>query len=83
MQLLTTKCVQCHAVPHTGAPLMGRARDWQAVLAQGEDQTLVNVVEGIRGMPPLGYCSACSEDDLRELIRFVAGFPAPAQEDGL
>jgi cytochrome c5 len=79
MQLLTAKCVQCHAVPHTGSPLMGRAGDWRAVLAQGEDVTLVNVVQGLRGMPPLGYCSACSEDDLRALIRFIAGGPALAE----
>ena len=28
-------------------------------------------------MPPLGYCSACDEQDLRALIRFMANLPAP------
>ena len=79
--LLTTKCVQCHAVPGTTAPLMGRPEDWTSVIRQGEDATLRNVVEGIRGMPPLGYCSACSEQDLRALIRFVAGFPQAVRGD--
>ena len=36
---------------------------------------LKNVVQGIRGMPPYGYCSACSEEDLSELMRTIAGIP--------
>jgi len=80
LRLLTTKCVQCHAVPDTGAPQMGWPEQWQAVLERGEETALINVVQGIRGMPPLGYCSACSEEDLRALTRFVAGFPPPEQE---
>jgi len=73
LALFTTNCAQCHAVPATGAPLMGRPADWQAAVAQGEDAMLVNVVQGIGGMPPLGYCSACTEADLRVLIRLLAG----------
>lgn len=76
IKLLTNNCLQCHANPESTAPLMGVANDWQMVIAQGEEVTLENVVLGIRGMPPLGYCSACSEQDLRELMRLVAGFPA-------
>ena len=80
VQILATKCVQCHAAPHTGAPQFGNREQWHHVLQQGEEQTLINVVHGIRGMPPLGYCSACSEEDLRELIRFAAGFPTATGE---
>ena len=75
IKLLTNNCLQCHANVESTAPLMGIVTDWQAVIAQGEETTMKNVVLGIRGMPPLGYCSACSEQDLRELTRLVAGFP--------
>lgn len=75
LKLLTNNCLQCHANPQTTAPLIGNTEDWQSVVAQGEEVTLQNVVLGIRGMPPLGYCSACTEQDLRELTRFVAGLP--------
>ena len=74
IKLLTNNCLQCHANVESTAPLMGVIEDWQTVIAQGEETTMKNVVLGIRGMPPLGYCSACSEDDLRELTRLVAGF---------
>jgi len=75
--LLANNCTQCHARQHTGAPFIGVAEDWQEAIARGEDAMLLNVVQGIRGMPPLGYCSACSEDDFRVLIRVLAGIPEP------
>jgi len=75
MALFNNNCVQCHLRPGVGAPLAGNAKDWQARKAQGEDTLLRHVVEGLKGMPPLGYCSACSEDDFRALIRLMAGLP--------
>ena len=41
--------------------------------------SLVNTVLGLRGMPPLGYCSACTEQDLRELIKAVSGIEVAAE----
>ena len=77
--LLNSKCVQCHANPHTGAPVMGLPEEWSDVVKQGEFATLSNVVQGIRGMPPLGYCSACSEEDLMAITRFMAQWPTPTK----
>ena len=71
-QLFINNCVQCHSNPETGAPTMGVENDWVAVKAKGEDKILNNVIQGIRGMPPLGYCSACSKNDFKMLIRLMA-----------
>lgn len=79
MQLLANNCVQCHARPGIGAPVMGSVEDWQAAVTRGEDAMLVNVVHGVGGMPPLGYCSACNEEDFRVMIRFLSGM-ADAEE---
>ena len=78
--LMINNCAQCHARPDTGAPFMGREEDWRDAVAQGEDAMLVNAVQGIRGMPPLGLCSACSEEDFRVLIRMMTGMPDPEGE---
>jgi cytochrome c5 len=78
MQLLQQNCVQCHATETAGAPLIGRRDDWRDALVRGEEAMLVNTVQGLRGMPPLGYCSSCSEADFRALIRFMAGVAEPA-----
>jgi cytochrome c5 len=74
-QLFAHNCVQCHAQPDVSAPMMGREEDWQPRRAQGEELLLRHVVEGIRGMPPLGYCAACTEEDLRVMTRMLAGLP--------
>ena len=73
LTLFANNCVQCHARPGVGAPLVGNPAEWKERVARGEAAMLRNVVEGIRGMPPLGYCSACNEADLRVLTRFMAG----------
>jgi cytochrome c5 len=73
--LMLNNCMQCHARKETGAPFIGVAKDWQEAVERGEEAMLVNVVQGIRGMPPLGYCSACSEEDFRILIRTLSGMP--------
>jgi cytochrome c5 len=73
--LLAANCLQCHARPGMGVPLMGDAAAWKDRARQGEEKLLANVVLGMRGMPPLGYCSACTEQDLRAMIRLMAGLP--------
>ncbi|HJW57059.1 MAG TPA: c-type cytochrome [Burkholderiaceae bacterium] len=73
LKLLQNNCLQCHARENIGVPVMGRPEDWRGRNRQGEDALLRNVVQGMRGMPPLGYCAACDETDLRVLIRVVAG----------
>lgn len=72
-QLLINNCVQCHAEPRIKAPLMGNADSWSEIIAKGEEKVLANVINGMGNMPPLGYCSACDEQDFRVLIRTLAG----------
>jgi cytochrome c5 len=73
--LFVNNCAQCHTRQETGAPFIGVQADWQEAVARGEDAMIINVIEGVRGMPPLGYCSACTEQDFRVLIRMMAGLP--------
>jgi cytochrome c5 len=68
-------CATCHARSGIGAPVTGVEADWRERREQGLDALLVHTVDGYRGMPPLGTCGLCSEDDLRELIRYMAGLP--------
>lgn len=77
MKLLTVNCLQCHVNADTGAPVMGDQDAWRPILAQGKQQIMTHVVEGLRGMPPLGYCSACTEADLVTLSEALAGQALP------
>jgi cytochrome c5 len=80
--LLRVNCVQCHAVPGLGAPILGDRAAWQRARERGEDAMLRNMLDGIRGMPPMGYCSACSEADFRAMIRFLADLPVKSAQTG-
>lgn len=66
-------CALCHVNAEGGAPRMGNADEWQARLAQGEATLLTHTIEGYNNMPPLGYCMACEREDLRALIKLMAG----------
>ena len=70
--LYAQTCKSCHSVAIGGAPLTGSEKDWLPRLAKGEDVLLENTINGYGGMPPLGACTDCDEDDFRALIRFMA-----------
>jgi cytochrome c5 len=75
-------CAQCHARPGIGVPQVGDPAAWRERAARGLDALVASTVNGVRGMPPLGTCSFCSEGDFRELAAFMAGLPAPPLGDG-
>jgi cytochrome c5 len=74
-ELFANNCVQCHAFEESGAPNIGDAQAWEYRRAKGEEVLLRHVIEGFQGMPPLGYCSACNEQDFRVIIRAMAELP--------
>ncbi len=76
-QLLVQNCVQCHSSPHIGAPLMGDMHEWNKLAKKGEDALLHSVIFGLKEMPPLGKCSACTEEDFRAMVRLMANLPTP------
>lgn len=69
----SNNCLQCHAAPDIPAPQLGDTAAWSGIAEKGEQQLLINIVEGIRSMPPLGYCSSCNEDDFIAMIRLMTG----------
>ena len=68
----TRSCALCHVDGTGGAPRIGNTEEWKARVAQGDDVLLTHAIEGFQNMPPLGYCMACTRDDLTALIRFMS-----------
>ncbi|TJY61159.1 cytochrome c5 family protein [Sinimarinibacterium sp. CAU 1509] len=71
-RLYEQTCKACHTAPLSGAPQSGRPADWAARLAQGTEILLDHTINGYKGMPPLGSCMDCSEDDFLALIDFMS-----------
>ncbi len=69
--LYERSCLACHGV-RSAAPLTGHAPSWQARLQQGPDVLLAHTREGLRGMPAMGLCPDCGEQDFRDLITFMS-----------
>ena len=72
-QLYAGSCKACHTVRDSLAPLSGDRTLWDPRWAQGEEALLASAIQGKGGMPAGGQCFECSPDDLKALIRFMAG----------
>jgi cytochrome c5 len=72
-------CQTCHENAESGAPLAHDEAAWKPRIAQGDEVLADHIVNGYKGMPPLGQCIECSKEDLMALMHFMAA-PAPAPE---
>lgn len=68
-------CKACHAAPASGAPLAGDRAAWKPRVGKGLAGLMTSVVGGYKGMPAGGQCFACTSEDYRALIRFMADQP--------
>lgn len=66
-------CALCHAAGVGGAPRVGVNADWQARVEKGPGMLMVNTIDGINQMPPLGYCQDCGLNDFAAMIKFMTG----------
>ena len=71
--LYTQSCFSCHGTGAGGAPRTGHAGDWQPRLEKGMDVLLDHTINGFKGMPPLGMCMDCGEEEFTALIEFMVG----------
>ena len=65
-------CTACHAVGVLGAPKTQVAADWQPRLDEkGFDQVWKNALDGIGGMPAMGACGDCTDEDIKSAIEYM------------
>lgn len=67
-------CAMCHNTGMAGAPERSDAAHWEARIADaGLDTIVTNAINGINAMPPRGMCSTCSDENIAELVDYLAG----------
>ncbi|KHA70434.1 cytochrome C [Pseudomonas chlororaphis] len=76
-QIYTNSCQLCHANPAANAPLTGDRKAWEPRIRQGSDTLLDHAINGYNGMPPMGQCVECSEEQFLQLIGFMADQALP------
>jgi cytochrome c5 len=72
-KLYAGSCKGCHTIKDSQAPLTGDRTLWDPRWAQGEAGLLAAAIQGKKSMPAGGQCFECTPDDLKALIRFMAG----------
>lgn len=71
VELYQTSCNICHGAGVGDAPKSFEPDAWAERLEKGKDVLLANAIGGFKGMPPLGMCSDCTEEDLVDLIDYM------------
>ena len=66
-------CFSCHAAGVAGAPKTGDAEAWSPRMAKGQDALLRSTIDGMTGMPAMGLCFDCSEEELLDAIGHMSG----------
>lgn len=72
-KIYSTTCSNCHGKPGTGAPQAGDTAAWAPRAAQGREIVLNHIINGYKGMPPMGMCMQCSEDDFIAVTEYMSG----------
>lgn len=73
MAIYERSCKNCHSVPPSGAPQTNDARAWAPRVTQGAELLLDHTFNGYKGMPPMGACMDCNENQYRLLIEYMSG----------
>lgn len=73
MEIYNRSCRSCHAQGAAQAPLAGDRAAWAPRLEQGMDVLLEHTISGFNGMPPMGMCFDCEEEDFVALITYMSG----------
>lgn len=65
-------CTTCHTAGVLNAPKLGNAADWAPRVAKGKDTLYKHAIEGFNSMPAKGMCSACSDDEIKGAVDYMA-----------
>ena len=71
-KIYDSTCSNCHGKPASGAPQLGDAKAWAPRVAQGREVVLGHIINGYKGMPPMGMCMQCAEDDFVAVTEYMA-----------
>lgn len=69
--IYASSCASCHDSGAAGAPVTGNVDDWVARIDKGTDTLYENAINGIGGMPAMGLCMDCSEDEIRLTVDYM------------
>ncbi|GIS74653.1 MAG: c-type cytochrome [SAR86 cluster bacterium] len=64
-------CTTCHAIALAGAPRFGDRLSWGERANEDLDKLVETVTNGLGGMPPMGMCMDCSQEELSDAVQYM------------
>ena len=64
-------CAVCHQNGLAGAPTFGDKSAWGLRVNKSLDELTYSVKNGLRGMPAMGLCMNCSEQELEMAVSYI------------
>lgn len=70
-EVYTSACATCHNIGLAGAPKFADASSWGARPDKGIEALTASVKNGLNGMPAMGMCMDCSDDELSSAVQHM------------
>ena len=70
-EVYTNACATCHNIGLAGAPKFADASSWGARPDKGIEALTASVKNGLNGMPAMGMCMDCSDDELSSAVQHM------------
>ena len=70
-EVYDTACTTCHAIALAGAPRFGDRLSWGERANEDLDHLVETVTNGLGGMPPMGMCMDCSQEELTNSVQYM------------
>jgi cytochrome c5 len=67
-EVYSGKCAMCHDTGAGGAPKVGVVSEWTARISQGNQTMYDHAVQGFNGMPAMGLCMDCTDEDIHAIV---------------
>ena len=64
-------CGTCHGMGIAGAPKFGSSEDWGPRIGKGIDTLYTHAIKGFNGMPAMGLCATCSEEEMHAAVDYM------------
>jgi quinoprotein glucose dehydrogenase len=64
-------CAGCHSSGRNGAPRFGDTEAWQKLTTKGLTNLVYSTKNGLNGMPPMGLCNDCSDQELSLAVEYL------------
>ena len=70
-EIYNAACTTCHAIGLAGAPLFGNKVIWGERANKDLAVLVETVTNGLGGMPPMGMCMDCSQEELTNSVQYM------------